>query len=409
MGKKVPFPEIPFEEFEFRTKKAMKLLEEDGLDGLLLFNNQNLTYYLGFRKTWSFQWLHAGILTKEGVGGIVIPQIMHEVARQTTWLDDENIMPWGGATHWGYPKDPVEAVKKLIEKLGLRDKKIGVEVGGPAYSYMHVGLSEFDAVKAAFPKAKFVNATPTIWKQRMIKTPWEIDLIRQLCRITVKGIKTAIESIEEGIPERKILEIFWQTVISEGAFDTPISGDMMFRGGAKDYAMSTGRAVETKLTKGRQMFFDGGASLKGYLIDMQRQFCIGEPPDLQKRLVEISEMGEKAAEKMFKPGNRVCDVHSAAMSVIGKVPSDLKAEITSLYSHTFMGHCEGLNIHEPPWITADEQTVMLPGMIFALEVPALDIPKFRVLGGFPEDLYLITMDGHETLTDSIERKEFVIK
>jgi Xaa-Pro dipeptidase len=406
--KEVVFPEIPFEEFDSRKKKAVRLMEEYGLDGLLLFNNQNLAYFLGFRKTWLFQWLHAGILTKKGETGIVIPQIMHEVARQTTWLEDENIKPWGGASHWGLPKDPIEAVVGLIKKLGLEDKTIGTEIGGPAYTYMNAGLSEFEAVKAALPKAKFVNATPTIWRQRMVKTPLEIDLLRQLCRITVKGIKTAIKSIEEGMSEREILRIFWETVISEGAFDTPLAGEMMFRGGAKDYVMSTGRAVEAKLTKGRQMFFDGGASLKGYQIDMQRQFCIGNPPSLQKRLVEISEMGQKAAEKQFKPGNRVCDVHSAAMSVIGKVPNDLKDEITCLYSHTFMGHCEGLNIHEPPWITADEKTIMVPGMIFALEIPALDIPKFRVLGGFPEDIYLITIDGHECLTAGIERKEFVV-
>lgn len=407
--KNVPFPEIPFEEFDSRKKRAVKLMEEDGLDGLLLFNNQNLTYFLGFRKTWLFQWLHAGIITKEGEAGIVIPQIMHEVAQQTTWLENENIKPWGGASHWGYPKDPVEALVGLIKKLGLENKRIGVEIGGPAYIYMSVGLSEFEAIKGAFPKAKFINATQTIWKQRMVKTPWEIELLRQLCQITVKGIKTAIESIEEGMSEREVLKIFWETVILEGAFDTPLAGEMMFRGGAKDYAMSTGRAVEGRLTKGRQMFFDGGASLKGYQIDMQRQFSIGDPPPLQKRLVEISEMGERSAEKMLKPGNRVCDVHSAAMSVIGTVPSDLKGEITCLYSHTFMGHCEGLNIHEPPWISADEKTVIVPGMIFALEIPALDIPKFRVLGGFPEDIYLITMDGHERLTAGIERKEFVVK
>lgn len=407
--KQVPFPEISFEEFELRREKAMELMKESGLDALLLFNNQNLTYYFGFRKTWLFQWLHAGVLTKEGQAGVVIPQIMHEVARQTTWLEDENIKPWGGAPHWGYSKNPVELLAGLIKKMGLEEKKIGVETGGPAYCYMNVGLSEFEAVKEAFPKAKFVNATSTIWKQRMVKTPWEIGLLRQLCRITVKGIKTAVESIEEGMPEREVLKIFWQTVISEGAYDTPLAGEMMFRGGAKDYAMSTGRAVEARLTRGRQMFFDGGASLKGYQIDMQRQFSMGDPPPLHKRLVEISEMGQQAAEKMFRPGNRVCDVHHAAMSVIGKVPDDLKDEITCLYSHTFMGHSEGLNIHEPPWIIAEEETVMVPGMVFALEIPALDIPKFRVLGGFPEDIYLITMDGHEVLTADIERKEFVIK
>jgi Xaa-Pro dipeptidase len=407
--KNVPFPEIPNEEFELRKKRAMQFMAEAGIDGMLLFNNQNLNYFFGFRKTWLFQWLHVGIITKEGQTGIVVPQIMYELARQSTWLDNENIIAWGGASHWGLSKDPIEAVAGLTKKLGLENKVIGSEIGGPAYSYMNVGLSEYESIKSALPKANFVNATPTIWKQRMIKTPWEIDVMKELCRITVKGIKTSIESLKEGMTEREVLKIFWKTVVSEGAFDTPLAGEMMFRGGAKDYAMSTGRAVEGKITKGRQLFFDGGANYKGYQLDMQRQICIGDPPPLQKRLVEISEEGQQAAEKMFKPGNKVSDVHKAAMSVIGKVPDDLKSEIECLYSHTFMGHCEGLNIHEPPWITAEENTIMQPGMIFALEIPALDIPKFRVLGGFPEEIYLITPDGHEVLTKEIERKEFIIK
>ena len=89
---------------------------------------------------------------------------------------------------------------------------------GLPYSYMNVGLSEYEAIKSAFPKATFVNATPTIWKQRMVKTPWEIDLMKELCRITVKGIKTAIDSVKEGMTERKVLEIFWETVICRRGF-----------------------------------------------------------------------------------------------------------------------------------------------------------------------------------------------
>jgi Xaa-Pro aminopeptidase len=105
-----------------------------------------------------------------------------------------------------------------------------------------------------------------------------------------------------------------------------MTGDLMFRGGAKNYAMSTPRQVNKPLTKGRQMFFDGGASLKGYYCDFQRQLCIGEPPALQRRLVEVSEEGQQAAEKMIKPGNRICDVHAAAMSIIDMLPQDLAAQ-----------------------------------------------------------------------------------
>jgi Xaa-Pro dipeptidase len=274
---------------------------------------------------------------------------------------------------------------------------------------MLLSFSEFEAIRKALPKAKFKNAVDIIWKQRMIKTAWEQDLMRRLVNITIKGFKTAIERAHEGMTEREILRICLKVFIDEGAFDTPMAGDLMFRGGATDYRMSTPRQVDRPLDNGRQMFFDGGASLKGYYCDCQRQLCIGEPPALQRRLVEISEAAQQAAEKMIKPGNKIRDVHAAAMSVIDKVPEDLSSQgVESLYSHTFMGHGEGLNIHEPPWITADNETVIEAGMVLAMEIPALDIPQFRVLGGFPEDIYLVTEDGRETLTAGLERKEYII-
>jgi Xaa-Pro aminopeptidase len=406
--REVPFPEIPYEEFAQRTQRAIKLMSEHALDGLLLFNPMNINYYSGFRKTWTLQWMHCCIFSKQGQMGLIIPQIMYEFCRESTWLEDEWIRPFGGAAHWGLPQDPVAAVINTITEMGLSEKAIGVETGVP-HTFMLVALSEFDAIRDAFPKATFTNAVDMIWEQRMIKSPWEQDVMRRLVNLTIKGYKRAIEEAHEGMTEEEILKICWRVFVEEGSCDTPMAGDLMFRGGAKNYAMSTPRQVNKPLTKGRQLFFDGGASLKGYYCDFQRQLCVGEPPTLQRRLVEVSEEGQRAAEKMIKPGNRICDVHAAAMSVIDILPQDLGAQgVESLYSHTFMGHGEGLNIHEPPWITADNETVIKPGMVLALEVPALDIPQFRVLGGFPEDIYLVTENGHDRLTAGMERKEYII-
>lgn len=340
---------------------------------------------------------------------LIVPQILHEFSRSATWLEDEWIRPYGGALHWGLPQDPVESIVKTIMDIGLSEKTIGIETGTPA-TFMVVALTEFEAIRKALPKAEFKNAVDMIFRQRTIKTTWEQDIMRRLVNLTIKGYKTAIDSAHEGMTEEEILKICWRVFIDEGACDSPMAGILVFRGGAKNYGMSVPRHANKPLAKGRQMFFDGGAYLRGYYCDFQRQFSIGEPPALQRRLVEISEAGQQAAEKMIKPGNRMCDIHAAAMNVIDKVPEDLVSKgVEHLYSHTFMGHGIGLNIHEPPMITADNETVIEPGMILCVEIPALDIPQFRVLGGFPEDMYLITEDGHEVLTAGLERKEYIIQ
>ena len=184
----------------------------------------------------------------------------------------------------------------------------------------------------------------------------------------------------------------------------------MFRGGARHYSMSTGRPSDKKLEAGRQLYFDGGASLKGYRVDMQRMVWLGEQSKLEKRLFDIAEEGQKAAEKAIKPGAKISDIHAAAMTVIKDVPKDLKAQgVGCLYSNLFMGHSIGLYFHEPPWITPMDHRTLEPGMIFTIEIPALDIPKFRELGNYPEDVYLVTKDGYENLTGAISREPWLVK
>jgi Xaa-Pro aminopeptidase len=402
----VSHPEFPYEEFCLRKEKAQTWMEANNLDGLLLFNPMNLNYYAGFRRSWTTNWPQAAILTGSGESCVIVPQIWGEFAEDATWVNQ--VRPYGGSSVWGLEQDPVQNIVNTLKDMGLAEKTIGVEWGSPN-NYMLLSLSNFESIKSALPKAKFQDAVPMIWQQRAIKTPWEQDAMRKLADISVKGVQAAIDQARVGMTERELLRICWHTYLDEGACDTPMAGDLMFRGGATKYSMATPRQVDDPIPAGAQLFFDGGASYKGYYFDFQRHICFGEPPELHRRLTEVSEEGQKAAEAMIKPGNLIKDVHAAAMSVIDHVPQDLKDQgVQFMYSHTFMGHGEGLCIHEPPWITSDCEQEILPGMVLALEIPALDIPKFRVLGGFPEDVYLVTEDGHEVLTAGIERKLYVI-
>lgn len=402
----VSYADFPFEEFCLRKKKALSWMEANGIDGLLLFNPMNVNYYSGFRRSWTTNWPQLAILNLEGETRLIIPQIWGEFGQEATWVD--RVSPYGGSSIWGLEQDPLKLIVRTLKEMGLAEKTIGVELGSPN-TYMLLSISDFEAIKSAFPRANFKDAVPLIWQQRLIKTPWEQETMRKLADISVKGVQAAIEQVRAGMTEKEMLKICWHTFLEEGACDTPMAGDMMFRGGATKYGMATPRQVDEPIPAGAQLFFDGGASYKGYYFDFQRHICFGEPPELHRRLTEVSEEGQRKAEAMIKPGNLIKDIHAAAMSVIDQVPEDLRKQgVEHLYSHTFMGHCEGLCIHEPPWITADCEQEILPGMVIALEIPALDIPQFRVLGGFPEDVYLVTEDGHEVLTAGIERKLFVI-
>ena len=345
-GRTVSCPDFPVEEFLLRKKKALAWMEAGGFDGLLLFNPMNVTYYVGFRRSWTTNWPQVAILSATGETSLIVPQIWDDFGQEATWAD--NVRAYGGSSIWGLEQDPIKLIVKTLKDMGLAEKVIGVELGSPT-QYMLLSIADFEAIKAALPRATFKDAVAQIWRQRVIKTPWEQATMRKLADISVKGIKAAISKAHAGMTEKELLRICWHTFLEEGACDTPMAGDLMFRGGATKYSMATPRQLDAPIPAGAQMFFDGGASYKGYHFDFQRHVSFGKPPELHRRLTEISEAGQKAAEAKVKPGNLIRDIHAGAMSVIDKVPADLQSQgIKALYSHTFMGHSEGLCIHEPP-------------------------------------------------------------
>jgi Xaa-Pro dipeptidase len=66
----------------------------------------------------------------------------------------------------------------------------------------------------------------------------------------------------------------------------------------------------------------------------------------------------------------------------------------------FLGHGLGLSLHEEPFIAAHSDTVLEPGMVFAVEPIFVDGRE----GYHLEDNLLVTEDGYENLTLGFARE-----
>jgi Xaa-Pro aminopeptidase len=264
---------------------------------------------------------------------------------------------------------------------------------------------EFDDLKRRLPEAQIADAGELIWQQRMVKTQYEREVIRELAPIVVKGFRAGLEAIREGTTEREIINVIYQTVIAEGIlWNQPFWGRIPIRGPGHYHAGIMG-PQKTVLKKGDMLMFDGGPCHKGYWSDIQRNACIGEPPALQRKLYDASLEGLDAALAAIKPGVRAGDVYWAASDCLKKIDPKF-----SVIRNLFAGHGIGLHTHEPPYLDPQgrqHDIVLKEGMYLAVEISALDLPDFKVIGGFPEDCVLVTKNGHENLTKDIPRQLWI--
>lgn len=402
--KNLPFAEIPFFEISKRIEDIKKSMWEFGFDALLLFDRRNIGYLTGYRRTVMTMKVEGLFLPLKGNSILLVPQISSDYCRKCAWVDE--IRVYGGANYLGNRKTISELAAEVIQDGGLSKAKIGSELGGGML--MDITYSDFLALSRALPNVRFEDISQLLWDQRSIKSSWEIGIIRELCRIAVKGFRRGLDTLREGVTEREVQKAIISTWVSEGAFDTPLEGQMLIRTGISEdgpngrYPSSHCRPGDFPIRRGEMVMFDAGPCYKGYFADIQRQACIGQPSSILKRLFDIAMEGYEAGVELLNPEVSISEICKTALNKMKKIDSQIQ------YPLSFFGHSIGLSIHEPPWFTLSEQGRLKPGMIVNFEVGAYDIPLWRTLGGFPEDMFLITEDRAENLTGELSRDLWVV-
>jgi Xaa-Pro aminopeptidase len=399
--KEVPFPEIPYEEYRSRIQKLKELIKKHKLDGLCLFSPINLRYYFGYRKA-SFGssewWRRAALIDGNGKVILIVPQIHWVLIQKTTWV--EEIRPWGGPDYLNFPKDFMKPFIDSVKELKLDNGTIGFELD--SHTQVDLSFQEFNVIHQQLPKAKIIDGSPVYWEQRQIKTAYEIEIIRKLCDITVKGIQAGFNRLKEGMTEIEVYTKIWEAWIKEGIHDCPMAGRLMMRSGKDRYHFLNQPPTNRKILRGDALYIDGGPCHLGYFSDVQRVIHVGDPSPLQKRLHSAANQALDAMISIVRDGTRVCDLYMTGVETLQRAVPESKHTIS------IVGHGFGLQTHEPPYFTATNQERLRTGMTIALEIYAADFPEYREVGGFPEDDGIVMKDGFENLTRDLTHDLWVI-
>ncbi|NLG26096.1 MAG: aminopeptidase P family protein [Clostridiales bacterium] len=219
---------------------------------------------------------------------------------------------------------------------------------------------------------------------RMIKDAGELDALRESSRRNDCAMSELISALRPGMTELEACEVYRRAAAGLGAEGMAFEPLICFGANAAEpHHIPDG----TPLQSGDAAILDVGLRYRGALSDMTRTVVFGKASGQLRALYELVRAANAAGAAAARPGVRLSDVDGAARGVIAAAG----------YGEQFIhrtGHGLGLQVHEPPDVSATSTVVARPGMVFSIE-PGIYLPG--QFGVRIEDLVAVIDGGCEVL------------
>lgn len=303
-----------------------------------------------------------------------------------------------------------EQIPDILSTLNLEiPLSLGLELDDNSYS-------DITRLQKALGVLTTVNASPLLKRARMVKTPWEIEMIAadgaahcaayadftSVYRADMTDTQFQIE-MERVLRQHgalgftrtsgPLMEINMGSVLNADNADHPTPYDFALGGAGVNPSLPVGATGEP-MRPGTTIMVDMTGNFNGYQSDLSRVWSIGEVSDLARHAHQTSIDICRRIEEMAVGGLPIAELYNTALQMAKD------AGLSEYFmGHTqqvpFIGHGVGIQLNELPVLTPRSKDVLTPGMVIALE-PKFVIPGVGALG--IENTYAVLERGLRNLT-----------
>lgn len=222
-----------------------------------------------------------------------------------------------------------------------------------------------------------------------IKSPQEIELMREAGKIVANAHKLMKEAVRPGITTKELDEIVEEYILKSGAkpafkgyggFPASICASI-------NHEVVHGIPGLKKLKDGDIISIDIGSLYKGYYGDSAKTYAVGSISEKAEKLIEVTRESFYEGIKFAKLGYRLSDISHAIQTHVEKEGFSVVRD--------YVGHGIGRNMHEEPQIPNYGPPGRGPrleeGMVLAIE-PMINIGTYQVKL-LSDDWTVVTLDG----------------
>ena len=367
-----------------RTVNLQARMAEKNIDFALLCDPDMIYYVSGF---WGFLGMTFGrpvivAVPRAGSCTLVTPGLEADLARALTWIDD--VRPWmdGVGEEW----------VALLRDLFGRHKPttIGIEL----YKTPQVVI---EWLRSEMVGARLQDISDIVAEMRMVKTPEEIEVMRQAGQVAIAMCEGGVQAIGEGVPEyevaleviaggtRKAAELLSDEELKR-LWSPMIYNHQVFMSGPNT-SLTHGHPTTRRMQRGDSVYmcFCGMTNFKQFKLGFDREYFVGTVKNEYARMYEIALRGQEEALKAIRPGVPAEEPHKAANEVYREAGFEAGYRT---------GRGIGYSNLESPELKDGDRSPLKAGMTFAVDGGVTN-PEYGARVG---DSIVVTETGYEFLT-----------
>ena len=377
-------------DYKRRLTGLQERMEELDLDLVVYGSCQNYQYLTGLPVEWrrgvDLMYPEDNVYVPREGDPVVTMSAMASSHAEATWIEDVRPMEMGAKYR--------DVVVKLASDLGWSEGRIGLGD--------HVWGSTLIEVARSFKGAKFRGAEALMDHLRMIKEPAEIELLRNVGKLTDEVMEKVISGVAEGVTRNELQLEIEMTGRKMGATDVSFPSTAGFvKSGSEPSDDPFNYPMVEGLVPGCSIAFDVGFVMDGYCSDWGRSMHWGTAgEDVSKAYEALMNAVVETVDSMHAGSMKVNDLYPSIEASLDKAGYGdyLRARLKT----GTVGHQIGVEVHEPPWLKPENEHELEAGMVMCLE------PKLWRAGEYylrVEDMVLVKEDKAEFLTN-YDREQF---
>lgn len=343
--------------------KIVDLVNKNGADAVILFNESNMHYACGFSPSEGIV-----IITKDGSGYHIVDSRYTETAQQNAKNTGLKVVETSSAF--------ISDVENIFKKHNIENTLFENET---------ISLAQYEKYTKLLNDVSFLPLDNQLMLLRNVKSIDEINLIKSANNIAEKAFMELLPEVKAGKTEKELAALFDYLMAKNGS--DGISFDTILLTGSHT-SMPHGVPSDRKIAEGDFVLFDFGATYKGYHSDMTRTVAVGHATDEMYEAYDLVLKAQLAGIKALSDGAKCADVYKASYDVLQE------KDMAKYFRHS-LGHGVGLEIHEGYNASPKSVDTFEVGNVTSIE-PGIYIPdKFGIR---IEDLLYISPRGRENLS-----------